>query len=88
MNTYNVSYDLKKPGQNYVALYAALGMLCPNHCHPLGSTWVVKYRGSALDLVNYLLKFVDANDKLLVMGAGQIAWYGLDKKDAAWLHVA
>lgn len=37
---YSINYDLKRPGQNYEALYEAIKS-CGAWWHHLGSTWLV-----------------------------------------------
>lgn len=64
MNRYLVSYDLVTPGRQYAALYSALETL--GGCRVLLSQWLVRTNLSASQLRDYLMKFVDANDRILV----------------------
>ena len=85
MNTYIVSYDLSKPGQNYEKVlkeikkfsgWARLG----------GSAYVVLSDNSTVEVRDAIAKALDSNDKLFV---GTIkapaAWTGLTDDVSDWL---
>ncbi|ELA2977047.1 hypothetical protein RFJ35_005649 [Klebsiella pneumoniae] len=76
MSVYCVSYDLNQAGQNYNALYDELKK-SPGWCHPLDSTWLISTRETAQQLSDRLLKHLDNNDTLLVIG--------VTKEYAGWL---
>lgn len=64
---YAINYDLKRPGQNYDALYAAIKG-CGDTWHYLGSTWLVDTTLDATGIWNRLVPHVDKNDFFLVIG--------------------
>lgn len=63
-----ITYDLKKPGQNYNELYDAIKS-CGEWQHPLESTWVVKMGSliTANDLYNHLRPKIDDGDFLFIV---------------------
>lgn len=63
-----ITYDLKKPGQNYNELYEAIKN-SGEWQHPLESTWVVKVGSwvSANDVFNQLRPYIDDGDFLLIV---------------------
>lgn len=67
MRPYCVSYDLKKPGQNYAGLIDELKK-CAEWWHYLGSTWLVTTNESVHQLSARLRQVIDKNDDLLVIG--------------------
>lgn len=64
---YAINYDLKRPGQSYDPLYAAIKS-CGVWWHYLGSTWLVDTNLSADGVWNRLAPVVDKNDRILVIG--------------------
>lgn len=62
-----VNYDLKKPGQNYAALYEAIKS-CGAWWHYLGSTWLVDTTLTADGVWKRLAPHVDKNDSVLIIG--------------------
>ncbi len=60
-----ITYDLRKPGQDYQPLWDALGGL--GAVRLLESVWYVSGNYTSLQLRDYLWKFMDANDLLLVV---------------------
>jgi CRISPR/Cas system-associated endoribonuclease Cas2 len=76
MKAYLISYDLDKPGQDYSNLIAKIEGL--GGVKILYSEWVLKSESSAKDLRDYLKRFIDSNDKLLVVAlTGEAAWSSL-----------
>ena len=76
MKNYMVVYDLERRGESYEPLLNALRGL--GGLHVLYSKWVLKSDSSAKELRDYLRTFVDAGDKLLVVGLdGEAAWTSL-----------
>lgn len=84
-NTYIISYDLSKPGQNYEELlkriksystWARLG----------GSAYIIETESNYVQVRDYLMQVLDKNDKLFV---GEVsapaAWYGLGTEVSNWL---
>jgi hypothetical protein len=64
---YAVNYDLKRPGQNYSALYDAIKS-CGAWWHHLGSTWLLDTRLNAEGIWKRLAPHVDSNDLMLIIG--------------------
>ena len=63
---YSVSYDLRKPGADYDSLYNALEGLGARRV--LESEWVLRHDNTtASKLRDYLMQFIDQNDRLLVI---------------------
>lgn len=77
MACYIVTYDLKKPGRNYEALYAAIRGY-GTWAHITESTWAVVTQQTAAQVRDYLLSQLDANDSIFVVKSGG---------EAAWRHV-
>ena len=65
MTTYVVSYDLKKPGQNYQPLWDELDRLKAHRT--LESFWLISVNNTPKELVDHLKSFIDANDALWVL---------------------
>lgn len=63
-----ITYDLKKPGQNYNELYDAIKG-CGEWQHPLESTWVIKVGSqfSSNDIYNHLRPKIDEGDLMFVV---------------------
>ncbi len=62
MTDYVVSYDLKKPGQNYQPLWDELARLGAHRT--LESLWLLNVKNTSKEIVDHLKKFVDANDAI------------------------
>ena len=86
MNTFLIGYDLKRPGQNYTSLVAALKAY-GTWWHNLDSTWILKTNSSVIQVRDALLAHIDRNDRLLVIDITSrgAAWYGFDKAAQDWL---
>lgn len=84
MAVHLVAYDLKKIGQNYTDLTAALKAL-PNY-HGQGSVWYVQYAGTEAALRNSLQAHLDDNDVLMVSEVSK-TWAGVHMPEAGkWLN--
>lgn len=80
-----INYDLITPGKNYDKLYDALKSF-GTWAHVLESCWVIKSSSTATDVRNYLAKYLDNNDKLLVTKSSNVgAWKGLKDNQNQWL---
>lgn len=66
MAVYNVSYDLRKAGQDYSGLIAELKN-SPNWWHFLGSTWLIATHESANQLWDRIAPHFDGNDRALII---------------------
>jgi hypothetical protein len=77
MRVYKVSYDLLQPGQNYEGLYERLRQY--NAVRIMLSEWVIRTNTlKAADIRDDLRRYIDTNDRLLVVGlTGEAAWSGL-----------
>jgi hypothetical protein len=68
-----VSYDLRKPGRNYQPLYARLDAWGAKRV--LESVWIMTANATEEEVRDDLLKYMDANDGILVVGLnGAAAW--------------
>lgn len=81
---YAINYDLKRPGQNYEALYSAIKS-CGVWWHHLGSTWLVDTSLTAQGVWNKLEPHVDKNDFFLVIGVTREYQGWLPKEAWEWL---
>jgi hypothetical protein len=79
-----ITYDLK-PENEYPRLFAALRAM--GACKPLSAGWVVDVQFTAAQMRDHLKKFIDEDDRLLVLTlAGSWASIGLSPDDAACLR--
>lgn len=83
--SYIITYDLCAPGRNYESLYAAIksygtwGKLTE-------SAWVIVSVHNSVEIRDYLLKFIDGNDRLGVFRLSQeAAWFRM-MADNEWLQ--
>lgn len=86
MRTLMVSYDLRKPGQNYERLIDYIkGLGSWWHC--LESLWFVRSSMSAAQLRDALKTLVDSTDDVLVVDMSSNSWatYGLAGNCNSWL---
>jgi hypothetical protein len=62
---YLISYDLMTPGKDYKDLWAALRAI--DAVRVLESEWMTRSQNTTpIEIANYCLKFMDANDRILV----------------------
>lgn len=87
MSSFMISYDLHTPGQKYDALTNTIKSACTRKWKLLDSTWLVTYSGTSGQLVDTLIKCLDANDSLIVVSLdGNGAWWGYDlTKYTPWI---
>ena len=86
MNTFIIGYDLKSPGQDYETLFARIKDISGTWWHCLDSTWIIKHAGSATDVRDALVPFIDENDALLVSELNRnAAWHGISGDCGQWL---
>ncbi len=85
MAVYVISYDLNRPGQDYIELHAEIKS-CGSWWHCLDSTWMVSTQMAAIDIANKLWSKMDRNDKLLVtpVTSGS-AWAGFTGDCESWI---
>ena len=76
MRKYMVVYDLERRGESYEPLLNALRKL--GALHVLYSKWVLRSDLTSVQIRDYLRKFIDPNDLLLVVElTGVAAWTSL-----------
>lgn len=86
MKTYLIGYDLNKRGQDYTTLIEKIKLL-GDWWHCLDSTFIVKSNSTVKIIRDYLSKFIDQNDELLVVRLnGEGAWIGFDSNCSKWLR--
>lgn len=82
-----VSYDLRKPGQNYEPLWKRLAEW--KAVRVLESVWIIRWDSTAEKIRDDLGKYIDANDGLLVAAlTGESAWRSLRGNSAESLKNA
>lgn len=81
----SINYDLKRPGQNYQALYDAIKS-CGATWHYLGSTWLVDTTLTTGQLWAALAPHVDKNDSVLVIGVTRNYQGWLPKDAWDWIN--
>ncbi|KAF5079220.1 CRISPR-associated endonuclease Cas2 [Desulfovibrio desulfuricans] len=81
-----ISYDLSKPGRDYSTLHQAIQRV-GTWWHCLESVWIVETNRQAIDVRDEIKKYIDANDKLVVLRVGG-GWgtYNLDNDCNRWLE--
>lgn len=85
MTAYLISYDLTGPVRDYEKLIAHLETY-PEHSHVLKSTWLVVSSKSAKELRDVMEKYIDSDDKLLVIRVTKgAAWRRLGTKVGNWI---
>ncbi len=76
VNCFIISYDLCSPNRNYSQLYSAIksygtwGRLTE-------STWAIVTDATVVQIRNFLVRFIDNDDRLIIIKSG---------KEAAWLR--
>ncbi len=82
MKTYSINYDLNNQ-KDYESLISAIKKV-GDWCHPLKSSWAVKSNWTAVQIRDYLLQFMDADDCIIVAElTGDAAW-SLKKTCSDW----
>ena len=82
---YVVSYDLRKPGKNYIGLMEQL-QASQRWWHYLTSTWLISTNENASQLYNRLAPHLDQGDGILIIEAGNHAQGWLPKEAWDWIH--
>lgn len=80
-----ITYDLKKPGQDYASLHEAIKSLGA-WWHYLESTWLVDTTQSPQTVVDHLVGFLDPNDRLLVIQVHRNYQGWLSKEAWDWIN--
>lgn len=81
---YLITYDLRKPGQNYDDLYTAIKSV-GEWIHPLESTWLVNSQLDAKQIHEFICQYIDRNDNVLVIRVTRDYWGWLPKSCWEWL---
>lgn len=77
---YLVSYDLDKPGRDYSRLVHEIARI--GGVRILYAGWLIKCGISGVRLRDHLSNFIDADDRLVVLGlSGEAAWTKLMVSD-------
>lgn len=85
MNTFIITYDLNKPGQDYTDLIDAIKSYSA-WCNIAKSVWCIITNDTAETTRNFLKKFLDQNDILFVSKvSAPAAWHGEPKEVSEWL---
>ncbi|MBI1450407.1 hypothetical protein IL972_00445 [Acinetobacter sp. FL51] len=86
MNFYLVSYDLIQD-KNYEILIDAIKSIANGYCKPLKSAWIIGNSGTSSEVRDYLLGYIDSDDKLLVTKlSGEAAWtISIGNENAQWI---
>lgn len=83
-----ISYDLRKPGQNYEDLIVAINNY--DCCKINKSDWLIRTYASCKVVRDELMEYIDSNDTLFVAELsnkpGWWASFGLDKNAVNWLN--
>ncbi len=86
MNIYLISYDLRKPGQNYTSLYEAIKAY-GDWQHPMESLWAIYTDEDANEICNKLRPKIDVNDSILVVRLSMDTYQGwLPKSFWEWVN--
>ncbi|MEU9388611.1 hypothetical protein AB0D86_01240 [Streptomyces sp. NPDC048324] len=81
-----ISYDLKKPGQDYTTLIKEIKSL-GSWCHALKSTWLVDTLKSSQQVHSALRAHMDSNDLILVVNITNDDHAGyLDDEVVKWIR--
>jgi hypothetical protein len=70
--TIQISYDLRRPGDEYPELLAYLQR--HRATKPLARTWFIKTTRTALQVRDDVLALADEEDEILVMDVTGVAW--------------
>lgn len=73
---YIVSYDLRKPEQNYQGLISRIKEY--THCKVTESCWILSVSWSSKKICDDLIRYLDSNDRIIVAKlTGDAAWMNL-----------
>lgn len=82
---YFVTYDLKKPDRDYDDLIKEIKSF-GTWWHQTGSAWVIITSKTTAEVRDYLMQFIDSNDKLFVVQI-QKNWaaVGFNEQEYSWM---
>lgn len=82
---YCVSYDLKNPNRNYDDLIKELKSF-GTWWHQTGAVWIIVTSKTTAEVRDYLMQFIDANDKLFVVQVNKNwAAVGFKEQEYNWM---
>ena len=81
---YIISYDLCQPGRNYEQLYQALRSF-PNWGKMTESTWAIVSSKTCVEIRDFLCRYIDSNDRLVVISSGRSAAWTRLLANNEWL---
>ncbi len=85
--TISIHYDLRTPGRDYETLYTAIKNVGASWAHPLESVWLVVTTNTVTQIRDYLARYIDQNDQLLIADIGpDWASRNLAKTMTDWLN--
>ncbi len=79
-----VAYDLCQPDKDYNLLYSALKSFT-NWGKLTESTWAVISELTTVEIRDYLMRYIDSNDRLIVIKGGKSAAWNKMLADNQWL---
>ena len=87
MESYMITYDLRKPDRDYTSLHKEIKALSGVWAHIVESSWLIASSKLTAKMVrDRLAKTLDRDDELFVgKMSGEGAWKGLNKDQTAWL---
>lgn len=87
MSTMLITYDLNSPGQDYKELGEAIKSL-GGWCHNLDSTWLATTSKTTAEVRDFLAKYLDPSDELLVINVSGDGWAtrGFSQEANDWLR--
>jgi hypothetical protein len=80
-----ITYDLKKPGQNYTALHEEIKK-AGTWWHHLESTWLIETSQTPQQWFARLAPHIDQNDHILIIEVKKNYWGWLPPKAWEWLN--
>ena len=81
-----ITYDLITPGQDYRVIHDAIKSL-GEWCKPMESTWLINTNWSTHQINQWLLNYIDKNDRLLILDFDPSVIYGwLPTEATAWIQ--
>ena len=66
MKTYQISYDIHAPGENYTGLTTCIQFSSVKYSHILGSTWLIETPIGLQALHSRLSIWLDVNDEIFI----------------------
>ena len=86
MKTFQVIYELSKPGRDYSELVEYLSSF-NSWTRALDSTWFIRTRKSEETVRDELMRFLDSNDRVMVLDVTEDAWAANFTSDSTnWMY--